>query len=463
MGGAAKQLWGYYPGPPPVWIPLQVDSNGYVKVDMSAINLDDLADVSVAAPADDDLFYYDDATGLWKSRKLVDDDIPAGIARDAEVTAAVAAEAAARDAAIAAVNLDDLADVSVAAPADGQLVRWDAGNARWQKMGSFTTPGAGLIQSLVSSLIFRTTEIAAHSIDIESWNGAANILVCRAMGGVFFLYFARLGGDLLAAGNKITGLGDPAAAQDADTQAARNAAIAAIVLNDLGDVTITSPTARQLLSYDSVAAAWKNRKAGMMIQLSPEGDYGTEQRIITQAPGISSPAYPYVPVTADRHIAIREIASAADSLTSYLALTGYVDSANGVHAVSPIVDFYKMFDVGSTSRNATISSISTVYITLTGNEAGRFFFDGMAGKCTCKIVNKSKDPLQYAWVTNRPALNMLTVTNAADISTWVNGETISTERLPNSPYYRYYEIDLSSQIPAGCLGVFLYAQVSDDG
>ena len=65
-------------------------------------SLDELADVDVPAPADDDFLYYDDATGLWKSRKLVDADIPAGIARDAEVTAAVAAEAAARDAAIAA-------------------------------------------------------------------------------------------------------------------------------------------------------------------------------------------------------------------------------------------------------------------------------------------------------------------------------------------------------------------------
>lgn len=38
----------------------------------STANLTDLADVSVAAPADDDFFYYDDATGLWKSKAHAD-------------------------------------------------------------------------------------------------------------------------------------------------------------------------------------------------------------------------------------------------------------------------------------------------------------------------------------------------------------------------------------------------------
>ena len=42
MAGAL--LWGY-DATNKVWIPLQVDANGYVKVDMSNINLNDLADV----------------------------------------------------------------------------------------------------------------------------------------------------------------------------------------------------------------------------------------------------------------------------------------------------------------------------------------------------------------------------------------------------------------------------------
>jgi len=65
--GAGKKLWGYHPATD-TWIPLQVDENGLVKVDLSNVNLNDLADVSVAAPTDGDFFYYDDATGLWKSK-----------------------------------------------------------------------------------------------------------------------------------------------------------------------------------------------------------------------------------------------------------------------------------------------------------------------------------------------------------------------------------------------------------
>ena len=73
------------------WIPLLVDANGYVRVDMSNINLDDLADVRVPAPADQNFLYWDDTAGEWTYRTLVDADIPGGIARDAEVAAAVAA------------------------------------------------------------------------------------------------------------------------------------------------------------------------------------------------------------------------------------------------------------------------------------------------------------------------------------------------------------------------------------
>jgi len=145
--GAGKLLWGYYPATK-AWIPLQVDENGKVIVDMSAINLDDLGDVNAPAPGDGDALVWDDATGrwipgagaafacadlaacsigalgdvtiaalvdghflsysaglgYWQNRLLAEADIPAAIARDAEVAAAVAAEATARAAAIAAHN-----------------------------------------------------------------------------------------------------------------------------------------------------------------------------------------------------------------------------------------------------------------------------------------------------------------------------------------------------------------------
>lgn len=62
-------LWGW-DATNKVWIPLQVDANGLVKVDLSNINLDDLADVSVAAPTDGYVLYWDNATSLWKCKKV---------------------------------------------------------------------------------------------------------------------------------------------------------------------------------------------------------------------------------------------------------------------------------------------------------------------------------------------------------------------------------------------------------
>ena len=85
--------WGYYPAENK-WVPLRVDEDGSIHVVGYVDKLDDIGDVSVAAPADGDFFYYDDATGLWKSRKLADADIPATICRDAEADTKVSDHAA---------------------------------------------------------------------------------------------------------------------------------------------------------------------------------------------------------------------------------------------------------------------------------------------------------------------------------------------------------------------------------
>lgn len=47
------------------WVKLQVDANGYVKVDLSSINLNDLADLDAAAPDDEDVLTWDDALSKW--------------------------------------------------------------------------------------------------------------------------------------------------------------------------------------------------------------------------------------------------------------------------------------------------------------------------------------------------------------------------------------------------------------
>jgi hypothetical protein len=76
-----------------IWIPLQVDSSGRVKVDLSNINLNDIGDVSITAIADSDLLFYDAITGKWINDVLIDSDIPSTIARDSEVTSAISTHA----------------------------------------------------------------------------------------------------------------------------------------------------------------------------------------------------------------------------------------------------------------------------------------------------------------------------------------------------------------------------------
>ena len=64
-------LWGW-DGTNDVWIPLQVDTNGCLKVDMANINLGGLGDVSVASPGNGYFLYYDNVTKLWKAKAHAD-------------------------------------------------------------------------------------------------------------------------------------------------------------------------------------------------------------------------------------------------------------------------------------------------------------------------------------------------------------------------------------------------------
>lgn len=77
----------------------------------------------------------------------------------------------------------------------------------------------------------------------------------------------------------------------------------------------------------------------------------------------------------------------------------------------------------STPRTLTIGSVAGAVITVASN-AHYLYYSGMAGISFARIWNTSKVPAQSAWVMATNDTTTLTVTNAADIATWVNGETI---------------------------------------
>jgi len=59
--------WGYYPTDKK-WVPLKVDSDGSIHVVGYVDELDDIGDVNVPTPADDDVLYWDNAASKWQPK-----------------------------------------------------------------------------------------------------------------------------------------------------------------------------------------------------------------------------------------------------------------------------------------------------------------------------------------------------------------------------------------------------------
>jgi len=58
------------------WVKVLVNARGEVQTVAVIDELDDIGDVSVAAPTDEHFLYWDNPTSLWKARALVAADIP---------------------------------------------------------------------------------------------------------------------------------------------------------------------------------------------------------------------------------------------------------------------------------------------------------------------------------------------------------------------------------------------------
>jgi hypothetical protein len=78
-----------------VYLPFKVDEDGVLQISGGAAgSLDDLTDVTLVALVDGHFLSYSVGLGIWQNRLLAETDIPAEIARDAEVTDAIGDHAA---------------------------------------------------------------------------------------------------------------------------------------------------------------------------------------------------------------------------------------------------------------------------------------------------------------------------------------------------------------------------------
>jgi hypothetical protein len=120
--------------------------------------------------------------------------------------------------------------------------------------------------------------------------------------------------------------------------------------------------------------------------------------------------------------------------------------------------------VSSTARNATIQSVADDVITLTANPKSDFGDWGdapeqmHADNVYVMIRNTTRN--QNAWIKGAPTNTQLRVTDAADIATWQNGDTIRTHSSANA---NYVELDVSPVIPDGATMLFLKTQAQDSG
>jgi hypothetical protein len=94
-------------------------------------------------------------------------------------------------------------------------------------------------------------------------------------------------------------------------------------------------------------------------------------------------------------------------------------------------------------RSATLSSVSGDVVTFTTNAASLFFHAFMRGVSLVRIWNLTRSPQQQAWVKWDPAVDQVQVTNAADISGWIAGDTIQLGDPTGVTPVRSIAIDIS--------------------
>jgi len=298
MNGAGKKLWGYYP-PTDTWIPLQVDANGRAVADMSGVSLGDLGDTWLPAPGDQYFLYWDNAAGKWDCRILVDADIPASIARDAEV-----------DAKIAAIT--------------GRFYALDAAYCIWRawdyKVSS--TPRTATVSSIAGDVITLT---ANEAYRFGEW-GAAPEYMNAASVYIMIRNTSRSENAWVkasSAANKLT-------VTDADDIAAWVNGNTISTYSWAGpdyeelDISPLIPDGATLVflktqCLDTGVAAYAKG-----LQVSKEGVAGTWSNTFVQVQNLLVCAYPQNIITSGRHMTVRDRATGTDTLKHSISVVAYI-------------------------------------------------------------------------------------------------------------------------------------------
>jgi len=176
---SGKLNWGYdYDNK--VWRPLKVNSEGQMSIKAIVDYLDDIGDVNSPSPTDGYVLTWDAATSMWIASApavgvtdhgaltgLADDDHPQYVLdtdlatheADASTHGVTVIDGVdERNAAIAAIELDDLADVNAPTPADEDVLTWNAATSKWIE-AAIPAGGPTIVRKTANEIVNNSTTL----------------------------------------------------------------------------------------------------------------------------------------------------------------------------------------------------------------------------------------------------------------------------------------------------------------
>ena len=254
-----------------------------VQTVISLSDLDDLQNVTITSVADGEALVFDSATTSWVNSALPSAPVSSVFGRTGSITAQSGDYTTSQvtegsnlyftnaraDARIAAANIDDLNDVVITTPTNGQALTFDSGSGNWVNTALPSAP--------VTSVNSQTGVVVLDTDDISE--GATNLYYTTARFNTDFgtkdtddltegasnLYFTSARASAAAPVQSVNGLtgtvvlSTTAIAEGTNlyfTDARADARIAAADIEDLNDVTVSTPSTGEVLTYS--AGVWGN-------------------------------------------------------------------------------------------------------------------------------------------------------------------------------------------------------------